>query len=97
MKIKLSIKQHNRIFKYRKVKLLTYYEIVDDPQKRDIEMYQYIRLPVRILAVALSPLAIFVGGIPSMIQVVKECITNKQVGADSVNRFWFYKELEKVK
>ena len=97
MKIKLSIKQHNRIFKYRKVKLLTYYEIVDDPQKREIEMYQYIRLPIRILAIALSPLVILVGGVPAMIQVVKECTTNKQCGADSVNRFWFYKELEKVK
>ena len=92
-KVKLSIAQHNRIFKARKVKFLTYYEIIDDPQNRDIEMYQYMRLPVRIIAFLLSPLAILIGGVPAMINVVKECLSNKELGADTVNRHWFYKKL----
>ena len=94
MNIKLSIKQHNRMFEYRKVKLLTYYEIIDDPKNRDIEMYQYIRLPVRILAIILSPLAIFVGGVPAVITVLKESINKVQVGADTIDREWFYKRLK---
>ena len=93
MKIKLTIAQHNRIFKYRKVKFLTYYEIIDDPQERDIEMYQYIRLPIRFIVLLLSPLVIFIGGFPAMINVIKECLSNKSIGADTVNKHWFYKEL----
>lgn len=90
-KVKLTIAQHNKIFKYRQVKLLTYYEIIDDPQKRDIEMRQYIRLPVRVISILLSPLAILVGGVPAMITLIKECLTKTEVGADTVNREWFYK------
>ena len=97
MKIKLTLRQHNKLFKYRKVKFLTYYEIIDDPQKRDIEMYQYIRFPMRILVFLLSPLVIFIGGIPAMITLIKECLSNKEVGADKVNREWFYKEVERNK
>lgn len=92
-KVKLTIAQHNKIFKYRKVRFLTYYEIIDDPQNRDIEMYQYMRLPVRIIAFLLSPLAILIGGFPAMISVAKECLSNKNLGADTVNKHWFYKEL----
>lgn len=96
MKVKLSKKQHNRIFKYRQTKWLTYYEIIDDPNERDIEMFQYIRMPVRIVCIFLSPLAIFVGGVPAMINVIKECWENKKViGADTINREWFYEELSK--
>lgn len=91
--IKLTITQHNRIFKYRKVKFLTRYEIIDDPQNRDIEMRQYIRLPVRIIYILLSPIAILFGGIPLMLSLIKECLSNKDVGADTINREWFYKEL----
>lgn len=92
-KVKLSISQHNKIFKYRKIKFLSYYEIIDDTQNRDIEMYQYIRLPVRIMAFLLSPLAILIGGVPAMINVAKECLSNKEIGADTVNRDWFYGQL----
>ena len=94
-KVKLSIRQHNKLFKYRQVKLLTRYEIIDDPQNRDIEMYQYIRFPVRILAVILSPLAIIQGGVPAMIEMIKECLSGKNIGADTINREWFYKELKR--
>lgn len=97
MKIKLTLRQHNKIFKYRKVKFLTYYEIIDDPQNRDMEMYQYIRFPARILIFLLSPLVIFVGGIPAMVTLIKECLSNKEVGADTINREWFYKELKRIK
>ena len=97
MKIKLTLRQHNKLFKYRKVKFLTYYEIIDDPQNRNIEMYQHIRFPVRILVFLLSPLVIFIGGIPAMITLIKECLSNKEVGADTVNREWFYKEVERNK
>lgn len=92
-KVKLTISQHNKIFKYRKVKFLTYYEIIDDPQNMDIEMYQYMRLPVRIIAFLLSPLAILIGGVPAMINVAKECLSNKNLGADTVNKHWFYNKL----
>lgn len=94
-KIKLSIKQHNRIFENRKVKLLTKYEIIDDNQNRDIEMREYIRFPVRVLAIILSHFAIIVGGVPAMISLIKECLSNKDVGADTINRDWFYKKMEK--
>ncbi|MEG1091689.1 MAG: hypothetical protein RSE38_10185 [Acinetobacter sp.] len=97
MKIKLSIKQHNKLFKYRQAKFLTYYEIIDDPQNRDIEMRQYIRLPVRVVGVLLSPLAIFIGGVPAMITLIKECWNKTEVGADTVNREWLYAELEKLR
>ncbi len=97
MKIKLTTKQHNKLFKYRKVKFLTYYEIIDNPEKRDIEMYQRIRFLARILVFMLSPLAIFIGGMPSMITLIKECLSNKEVGADTINREWFYSELERIR
>lgn len=97
MKIKLSIKQHNKLFKHRQAKFLTYYEIIDDPQNRDIEMRQYIRLPVRVVGVLLSPLAIFIGGVPAMITLIKECWNKTEVGADTVNREWLYAELEKLR
>ena len=96
-KVKLTIAQHNKLFKYRQVKLLTYYEIIDDPQKKDIEMRQYIRLPVRVISILLSPLAILVGGVPAMITLIKECWNKTEVGADTVNREWLYAELEKLK
>lgn len=92
-KIKLTIRQHNKLFKYRQVKLLTRYEIIDDPQKRDIEMRRYIRLPVRIIYILLSPIAILFGGIPLMLNLIKECLSNKDIGADTINREWFYKAL----
>jgi len=92
-KVKLSIRQHNKLFKCRQIKILTRYEIIDDPQKRDIEMYQYIRFPVRILAIVLSPFAILVGGVPAMIRVIRECLSNENVGVDTINREWFYREL----
>lgn len=97
MKIKLTLRQHNKLFKYRKVKFLTYYEIIDDPQNRDMEMYQYIRFPARIFIFLLSPLVIFVGGIPAMVTLIKECLSNKEVGADTINREWFYKEIKRIK
>ncbi|WP_180136549.1 hypothetical protein [Acinetobacter sp. YH12066] len=92
-KIKLTIRQHNKLFRYRQVKFLTYYEIIDDPQKRDIEMRQYIRLPVRVISILLSPLAILVGGVPAMITLIKECLVKTKVGADTINREWFYEQL----
>lgn len=92
-KIKLTIAQHNKLFKYRQVKLLTYYEIIDDPQNKEVEMYQYIRLPVRIVCFLLSPLAILVGGVPAMIGVIKDCIKKHEVGADTINREWLYEQL----
>lgn len=92
-KIVLTVAQHNKIFKYRKVKFLTYYEIIDDPQNRDIEMRQYIRLPVRVACVLLSPLAILAGGFPAMLTLIKESLSKTEVGADTINREWFYKEL----
>lgn len=94
-KVKISIKDHNRLFKYRQVKWLTYYEIIDDPQKRDLEMYRYIRMPVRVLGILLSPLAIFVGGVPAMVGLIKECWNKTEVGADTFGREWFYEELGK--
>lgn len=99
MKVKLTRSQYKqmKMFKYRKLKLLTYYEIIDDPQNKDMEMYQYVRLPVRIIAIILSPLAIFVGGVPASISLIKECLTKKQVGADTFSKELFYKELEQVK
>lgn len=93
-KVKLSIAQHNRIFKARKVKFLTYYEIIDDPHNRDIEIYQYVRFPIRIVGFILSPLAILIGGVPAMIRLAKEFLSNKDVGADTVNKHWFYKQLQ---
>ena len=36
-KIKLTWKQHNKMFKYRKIKFLTYYDIIDDPDNKEIE------------------------------------------------------------
>lgn len=92
-KVKLTIAQHNKLFKYRQVKLLTYCEIIDNPQKKDIEMRQYVRLPVRVIGILLSPLVIFVGGIPAMIKLIKECLAKTEVGADTVNREWFYEAL----
>lgn len=97
MKIRLSIRQHNKLFKYRKVKLLTFYEITDDVQNKDIEMRQYIRLPVRVISIVLSPLAILFGGIPAMIRLVKECWNKTEVGADTIDREWFYSQLNKMK
>lgn len=94
MKVKISIAEHNRIFKYRQFKILTRYEIIDDPSNRDIEMYQYMRLPVRILVFLVSPLAILIGGVPAMINLAKECLSNKELGADTVNRDWFYGQLK---
>lgn len=95
MKVKISKKQHNRIFKYRQTKWMIYYEIIDDPKNRDIEMFQYIKPHVRILCIFLSPLAIFVDGMPAMINLIKECWNKTAVGADTVDREWFYKELNK--
>lgn len=97
MKIKLTWRQHNKLFPNRKAGVLTYYELVDDHQKRSLEMYQYIRMPVRVVAVLLSPLAIFVGGVPAMIDLIKECTSKVQVGADTVGRDWFYEEFSKMK
>lgn len=92
-KVKISVRQHNKIFKNRQVEFSTYYEIIDDPENRDIKMRKYIRMPIRIIYILLSPLAIFVGGVPCMISLIKECLSAKDVGADSVNREWFYKTL----
>ncbi len=92
-KVRLTIAQQNKFSKYQKVKLLTYYEIIDDPQKRDIEMCLYMRLPVRILCVLLSPFAILVGGVPLMVKVIKECLAKTEVGAYTINRQCFYKTL----
>lgn len=96
MKIKLTWRQHNKLFPNRKAGVLTYYELVDDPQKRSLEMYQYIRMPVRVVAVLLSPLAIFVGGVPAMIKLIQECLSGDVVGADTVGRDWFYEEFLKM-
>lgn len=95
-KVRLTIRQHNELFRHRQVKLLTYYEIIDNPQNRDIEMRKYTRLPVRIIYILLSPIAILFGGIPMMIGLVKECLSGKDIGADSINRDWFYSELNKI-
>ena len=95
--IKLTRAQHNQLFKYRQVKWLTYYEIIDDPQKKYLEMYRYIRMPMRVLGILLSPLAIFVGGVPAMVGLIKECWNKTEVGADTVRREWFYEELGKGK
>lgn len=92
-RVKLTIRQHNRIFKNRKVKFLTYYEIIDDPQNRKIHMYQYMRFPVRVVAFLLSPLVILIGGVPAMIGLIKECLSNKDVGANTINRAWLYEQL----
>lgn len=94
-KIKISIKDHNRIFKHRHVQWLTYYEIIDDPQKKDLEMYRYIRIPVRVLGILLSPLAIFVGGVPAMADLIRECWNKTEVDAVTFGREWFYEELGK--
>lgn len=95
-KVRLTIRQHNKLFKHRQVKFLTYYEIIDNPQNRNIEMRKYIRLPVRIIYILLSPIAIFFGGIPMMIELIKECLSGNDAGADSINREWFYSELKKI-
>lgn len=94
-KVKISIKDHNRLFKYSQVNWLTYYEIIDDPQKRDLEMYRYIRMPVRVIGILLSPLAIFVGGVPAMTNLIKECWNKTEVDAYKFGREWFYEELGK--
>lgn len=96
-RVKISIKDHNRIFKHRHVQWLTYYEIIDDPQKKDLEMYRYIRMPVRMLVIVLSPLAIFVGGVPAMVSLIKECWNKTEVDAHTFGREWFYGELGKEK
>lgn len=96
-KVKISIKDHNRIFKYHQAKWLTYYEIIDDHQKKDLEMYRYIRMPVRVLGIVLSPLAIFVGGVPAMVNLIKECWNKTEVDACAFGREWFYGELGKEK
>ena len=96
-KIKLSIKEHNKLFKYRQVKWMTYYEIIDDIDKRELEMIQYIRLPARMLWLVLSPLVIFVGGVPAFIKFVKELLTKTQVGADKIDRDWFYTQMKELR
>lgn len=90
-KIKLTIAQHNKLFK--RVKFLTYYEVIDDPQNSDIYIYRRIRFPVRVLALLLSPLVIFIGGVPAMVRVVKECLENAELDVYALNRYRFYQFL----
>ena len=96
MKIKLSRKHQNKMFKYRQWKWFTYYEITDDPNKRTMEMHEYLRLPTRIIAILLSPLAIFVGGIPAMDNLIRECLSKEVIGADTIDREKFYKEFKEL-
>ncbi|OTG81822.1 hypothetical protein B9T31_14965 [Acinetobacter sp. ANC 4558] len=90
-KIKLTIAQHNKLFK--RVEFLTYHEVIDDPQNRDICIYRRMRLPVRVLALLLSPLVIFIGGVPAMVKVAKECLGNTELDVYTVNRYRFYQVL----
>lgn len=96
MKIKLSRKHQNKMFKYRQWRWFTYYEITDDPNKRTMEMHEYLRLPTRIITILLSPLAIFVGGIPAMNNLIRECLSKEVIGADTIDREKFYKEFKEL-
>ena len=90
-KVKLTLAQHNKLFK--RVKFLTYYEVIDDPQNRDIYVYRRIRFPVRVVCLLLSPLAIFIGGVPAMIKVAKECLENAEFDVYALDRYRFYQFL----
>ena len=97
MKVKISRKEHNLMFKYRQCKFLTFYEIIDDPKNKDIEMYQKIRLISKILFTLVSPVLVLWFGFPSVFKSVKESWVVSNVGADTVSREWFYKRLKEIR
>jgi len=97
MIIKISRKEHNIMFKYRQCKFLTFYEIVDNPENKDIEMYQKIRLISKILFTLISPVLVLWAGFPAVFKSVKEAWVADNVGADTVNREWFYKRLSEIR
>ena len=95
-KIKLTWKQHNIMFKYRKIKFLTYYDIIDDPENKEIEMYQRIRLPVKVCFTLISPLLFIWYGVPTTISAVVDTWKRDSVGADTIDREWFYQKLKEL-
>lgn len=96
MKIKISRKKHNKMFPKRKAKFLTYYEIIDDPSNKDIGMYQRVRLSVKVLFTIISPFLFIWYGVPTTIKSVIETWKSDEVGADTINREWFYDKLKEM-
>ena len=96
MKIKLTRKQHNEIFKNRKLGVAIYYEYIDDPDNEYIVIRKRIRFIARVTTIVLSPLFVLIGGVPSMINMVKECVLNEPFDADFVGRDWFYSQIKRI-
>ena len=92
VQIILSRKQHNRIFPKRKWKWNTKYIITDDRSKYCMEMYQYVRSYWKLLIWFCFPIALIVG-FPAYWNLVKEVFSGKSVGADTIDREWFYEHL----
>lgn len=88
--VKLSWREHNSIFTNHRNTIMFRYEVFDDPQKHDLEVYKYVRLPARVVVTLISPIAILFGGIPSMVNLWKECWSGGHVGAFTVAREWFH-------
>ena len=88
----LSRKQHNRIFPKRKWKWNTKFIITDDKSKHRMEMCQHVRNHWKLLIWFCFPIVILIG-VPAYWNLIKEVFSGKSVGADTVNREWFYEQL----
>lgn len=97
LEIKISKKEHNKLFPNRKYKWYSRYKIFDDTQKRELEMYHYINLLGKILYTLTFPVLVLIAGVPNTLRAVKDVWSGKDIGGDTVNKEWFYSKVSKYK
>lgn len=97
LEIKISKKEHNKLFPNRKYKWYSSYKIFDDTQKRELEMYHYINLLGKITFTLLLPVLVLLMGLVPACKEFKEVWSGKDIEGDTVNKEWFYSKVYKYR
>ncbi|HEY8805270.1 MAG TPA: hypothetical protein VIM42_09250 [Clostridium sp.] len=101
IKFKISKKQHNSIFKHRKITWRDKYEYYYDD--KEIIMHRFVKMPLIFLAVLLFPVIVLMTGILNIKEAftdVKKSLNQKKYGGFSSDQLWYntepYKAMMKI-
>lgn len=97
LEIKISRKEHNKLFPKRKYKWYSSYKIFDDAQKRELEMRHYVNWLGKLLYTISFPVLVLIAGVPNASVALKDVWSGKDIGGDTVNKEWFYSKVSKYK
>lgn len=95
LEIKISKKEHNKLFPNRRYKWYSSYKIFDDAQKRELELYHYVNWLGKVLYTLALPVLVLIAGVPNSIRAVKDVWLGKDIGGDTVDKEWFYSKVSK--